>query len=114
MKQKSLSLGGEVLTEHMKECTNFLERGRGLLFRKPLEASLGQALLIPLCGSIHTFWMGYPITVLFLNKEKRLLRICPSVRPWRFAAQKKAAFVIECAVDTPWVDRLAVDDVLAW
>lgn len=114
MLQKTLYLGNAPLTAELRVCSNFLERGRGLLFRPPLQADRGEALLIPSCNSIHTFWMAYPITVLFLEGDGRIVRICPEVKPRRLAGKTGAACVIECAVGTAWADRLRVGDQLRW
>ena len=57
------------------------DRMRGLLGRDTLPE--GQALVIRPCTSIHTFFMRFPIDVLFLDQQHRVLRAIPRMRPWR-------------------------------
>lgn len=75
--------------------TNFLERMRGLLGTKQLAN--GEGLLITPCSSIHTFAMGYPIDVLFLDKKLTIVRAIGSLKPWRMAASATASMVLELA-----------------
>ena len=72
-----------------------LTRMRGLLGRRGLRG--GEGLLLQPAGSVHTFFMRFPIDVVFLDAERRILRIAPNVRPWRAAGAKKAKSVLELA-----------------
>jgi uncharacterized membrane protein (UPF0127 family) len=58
-----------------------MERTRGLLFRPPLVE--GEGLLIQPCNSVHTFMMGFPIDVLFLDQERRVVHLVEAMRPQR-------------------------------
>ncbi|MRH77367.1 DUF192 domain-containing protein [Spiribacter sp. C176] len=74
------------------------ERGRGLLGSKPLSGQKG--LLLWPGGSVHTFGMTYPIDVLFLNHELRVLHCQRFLRPWRIAlAPWKTQGTLELAAD---------------
>jgi len=72
---------GSVLAEHTERTTRAGERLRGLLGRDGLPH--GHALLIEPCNSIHTFFMRFPIDVLFLDREGQVVRALPRLRPWR-------------------------------
>ncbi len=56
-------------------------RGKGLLGRKSLGTE--QALWIRRCNSIHTYFMKFTIDCVFLDKQKRVKAIYPSVKPFR-------------------------------
>jgi len=71
------------------------ERLRGLLGRAPLAPD--EALLIERCSSVHTFGMGYPIDLAFLDREGRVLRVVERVRPLRIAARPGARATLEMA-----------------
>ena len=114
MKQHSVHLGDTLLTAEMSVCSNFIERGRGLLFRKPLDAARGQALLIPRCNSVHTFFMSYRIAVIFLDSEGKVVGVRPDTPPWRVIGCLQAKFALECAVGTSWVQALCVGQQLRW
>ncbi|HEX7324320.1 MAG TPA: DUF192 domain-containing protein [Rhodanobacteraceae bacterium] len=52
---------------------------RGFAGRPEPDASHG--LLIP-GDAVHTFFLRYPIDILFLDHDLRVLKVCSNVRPW--------------------------------
>ena len=40
-------------------------------------------ILITPCKSIHTFFMFYPIDVVFLDQDNKIVQILNNVKPWR-------------------------------
>ena len=66
---------------------------RGLLGRDGLPQ--GEGLLIKPCGSVHTFFMRFPIDVVFLDRELSVLAVRPEVRPWRTAGTRGGKVVLE-------------------
>ncbi len=105
-----------IVCESCTVARNPLMRMRGLLGRRGLER--GEGLLLQPAGSIHTFFMRFPIDVVFLDGDRRVMRVVPSVRPWRTAAVRKARAVLELAageatrvgMEPGTVLRLEVDD----
>jgi uncharacterized membrane protein (UPF0127 family) len=69
-------------------------RKRGLLGRTGLDDT---ALVIAPCNAVHTFFMRFPIDVLFVDRHGRVLRVAREVPPWRLAAAWRAFAVIELA-----------------
>jgi uncharacterized membrane protein (UPF0127 family) len=55
----------------------------GLLGRKHLPD--GEAMVLRPCSSIHTFFMRFPIDVVYLDREARVLKVVPSLKPFRFS-----------------------------
>ena len=53
----------------------------GLLGRKALTG--GGGLLIRPSSGVHTFFMLFPIDVVGLDKERRVVRLWKILRPWR-------------------------------
>lgn len=72
---------------------HFWSRALGLLVGAPLEAT--EALLIAPCSSIHTIGMRYPIDVVFVDREARVLRVCPAVEKGRMRFARGARAVLE-------------------
>jgi uncharacterized protein len=68
-------------------------RRRGLLGREGLPQS--SALLLVPCQAIHTWFMRFPIDVLFVDRGGRVLKTCPDVRPWKIRACPAATGVVE-------------------
>ena len=57
------------------------QRMKGLLGRRGL--STNEALILKPCSSIHTFFMRFPIDVLFLNQNMRIIRLIQPMLPNR-------------------------------
>jgi len=72
-------------------------RRRGLLGRTGLD---DEAMVIAPCGAIHTWFMRFPIDVLFVARDGRVLRTRPSLGPWRMAWRLGAFATIELAAGT--------------
>lgn len=85
----------------------FWKRAVGLISKSGLEP--GHGLLIPNCGSVHTCFMRFPIDVIFLDNENRVIKILRGVKPWRMAwGGRRARSVIE--VQSGWLERIFVLD----
>jgi len=72
---------------------SFVTRALGLLVGAPLDP--GEGLLISPCASIHTIGMRYPIDVVFMDREARVLRVCADVRAGRMRFGRGARGVLE-------------------
>lgn len=72
---------------------SFFQRLCGLLFKVPLTPN--QGLLITPCSAIHTYGMQYPIDVIFLDVDFRILAIYPKLYPCRIVSCKEASHVLE-------------------
>ncbi len=84
---------GTVVVERCLVADRPFARMRGLLGRRELPS--GEGLLLRPAGSIHTFFMRFPIDVVFLGGDGEALRVVPEVRPWRTAARRGARAVLE-------------------
>jgi uncharacterized membrane protein (UPF0127 family) len=85
----------EVVCERCEVADQPLSRLRGLLGRRGLAP--GDGMLLRPSGSIHTCFMRFPIDVVFLDAELRVLRVRSDLRPWRAAAARRARAVLELA-----------------
>jgi len=70
-------------------------RMRGLLGRK--ELSNEEGIRLKPSGSVHTFFMRFPIDVVFLDRELRVVAIAADVPPWRARGARGAKAVVELA-----------------
>ena len=71
----------------------FFSRALGLLVGPALGEDEG--LLIAPCASIHTVGMRYPIDVVFIDRQARVLKVCADVRAARIRFVRGAHGVIE-------------------
>jgi len=71
--------------------------------RSPLRRLLGlalrrrpptHALLLPRCRSVHTFGMRFPLDLIWLDRDGRVLRVDEAVPPWRVRSCRGAAAVL--------------------
>ena len=102
---------GRVVCEHLLVAARPLRRMRGLLGRASLPA--GEGILLRPAGSVHTFFMRFPIDVVFLDRESVVVGIAPAVPPWRTAARRGAKAVVELAAGECDRVGLRVGDRLA-
>jgi uncharacterized membrane protein (UPF0127 family) len=72
---------------------------RGLIGRARLET--GHGLWIVPCQSVHTFWMQFPIDVVFLDKHCKIIHLVENLKPHRVSKHlSKANSVIELPIST--------------
>jgi len=69
------------------------KRNKGLLGRQGLAPG-GGLWIIP-CESIHTFFMQFPIDLVYLDRENRIKKLRSAVGPWRLSACFFAHSVLE-------------------
>ena len=71
----------------------------GLMGRPGLD--VGHGLWIVPCQSVHTFWMRFPIDVIFLDEHRKVIHLVENLRPFRISRHlSKARSVIELPVSS--------------
>ena len=95
---KVLKIDGRETPLRVYEASSFLARARGLLGSDRLQAD--EALWIRPCSSVHTIGMRYPIDVLFLDRQQRVVGLNEHLRPLRFAANGRAHSTLELLAGT--------------
>jgi uncharacterized membrane protein (UPF0127 family) len=80
LKIRNRTRGGVLACEGRAGLSSW-SRLRGLLGSPPLRQ--GQGLLLDSCSWIHTLGMRFPIDVLYLNRERVVLRTDVNMRPNR-------------------------------
>lgn len=86
------------------------KRKKGLLGRESLLP--GEGLWIIPCESVHTFWMRFPIDLIYLDRKKRIRKLKSSVPAWRLSACLRAHSVIELPAGTIDATQTRAGDVL--
>lgn len=84
---------GQIVCERCVVADTALMRMKGLLGRKAL--SPGEGILLRPASSVHTAFMRFPIDVVFLDRDDRIMKIAPELAPWRAVGMRKAAAVAE-------------------
>jgi uncharacterized membrane protein (UPF0127 family) len=83
----------ELLGAEVPLATTMRSRLLGLALLSRRRAGAG--LLIPRCRSVHTFGMWFPIDVIFLDGEQRVLDLRRGVPPGRLLRCSSAMSVLE-------------------
>ena len=83
-----------ILADEVVVADNFFTRLNGLLGKKHLQK--GKALIIRPCNAVHTFFMRFPIDVIFIDKDYKVIKIISCLKPFSFGGVCwKAILVIE-------------------
>lgn len=73
-----------VVSDNVHQALSFASRLKGLMFSK--ELPVGQSLLIQPCNSVHTFFMRFPIDVLFLSNSNEIVDVRKNMKPYRLTS----------------------------
>jgi uncharacterized membrane protein (UPF0127 family) len=87
------STDGAVVCERCEIPESSFGRARGLLGRDGLGP--GGGMLIDRTGSVHMFFMRFPIDVVFLDRHWTIVRVVHALRPWRVAGARRAVAALE-------------------
>ncbi|MGC7847317.1 DUF192 domain-containing protein [Desulforudis sp. 1088] len=79
----NLSRGNAVLVENLEFAITFGKRFLGLMGRRAINPRGG--LLLQPCRSVHTFWMRFPIDLVYLDPAFRVVALLENVPPSRMA-----------------------------
>jgi uncharacterized protein len=88
--------GGEIVCARCEIADSPLKRLRGLLGRSELVA--GEGMLFRPAGSIHMFFMRFPIDAVFCDRDLVVLGVERDLKPWKTAGRKGAKVVVELPV----------------
>ena len=72
---------GELVATNVKLAANPYTRVMGLMFKANMNGMGG--LIIDPCNSIHTMFMRFPIDVLFVSHDNKVIKVKRSLAPWR-------------------------------
>jgi uncharacterized protein len=91
--QLRLRVGGRTAPLRVFHARSFVARLFGLLGGRRLAPD--EALLLEPCSSVHTFGMRYPIDVVMLDEDGRVLATRSALQPLRLAAARRTCRVLE-------------------
>jgi uncharacterized membrane protein (UPF0127 family) len=99
-----------VLATSMEVANTDSKRRKGLLGREAL--SPGGGLWLCPCEAVHTFWMRFPIDLVYLDRKNRIRKLTCGVRPWRLSACLSAHSVLELPSGTIRATQTQPGDIL--
>ncbi len=86
------------------------KRRTGLLKHERLEP--GQGLWITPCESVHSFFMKFPIDLVYLGRDKKVRKVRNWMVPWRMSACFTAHSILELPAGTVAATRTEAGDQL--
>lgn len=87
-----------ILAARLEKAHTAATRNKGLLGRDSLRP--GEGLWIAPCESVHTFFMRFPIDLIYLDRKLRVKKVRHSVGAWRISACLTAHSVLELPAGT--------------
>ncbi len=85
MEDKLITLkkvNGEIVCQKVLVTQTLKQRIIGLMFSDELP-SQAEGFLISPGNSIHTFFMNYPLDLVFLDKKFKVVKVIKNMKPWR-------------------------------
>jgi uncharacterized membrane protein (UPF0127 family) len=87
-----------ILGDAVEVADTSAKRRVGLLKHERLEPGTG--LWIMPCESVHTFFMKFPIDLVYLDKKRKVRKVRHAVPAWRMSAGFIAPSIIELPAGT--------------
>jgi len=86
---------GRVLAERADVASTCWQRFCGLMLRAGIGRDYG--LFLPRCRSVHTFFMRFPIDLVYVDGDACVKKVVDAKRPWRMSWCPGAESVLELA-----------------
>lgn len=77
-----------IVANKVEQADSFIKRLKGLMGKPGLAP--GEGLLLKNCSSIHCFFMKFPIDVVYLSADMKVLAV-ETIYPWRLGSFVKGA-----------------------
>jgi uncharacterized membrane protein (UPF0127 family) len=100
-----------ILGEAVEIADTSEKRRVGLLKHERLEP--GSGLWIVPCESVHTFFMKFPIDLVYLDKQRKVRKVRHAVPAWRLSACLTAHSILELPAGTVEKSRTMPGDELS-
>ena len=80
---------------NVKEAKSLFGKAIGLMFKKELKKDESLLIELSLGSSIHSFFMRFPIDLIFLDENFTVVEIA-NLKPWKlYTPKKKVKWVLE-------------------
>jgi len=99
-----------VLATRLEVADSGPKRNKGLLGRNGLAP--GEGLWIVPCESVHTFFMRFPIDLVYLDRNNKVRKVRSAVGPWRLSACFSAHSILELPAGTIRATKTQRGDLL--
>jgi uncharacterized membrane protein (UPF0127 family) len=107
-----IKANNKMICRNKKILTSIFSKASGLMFSRPIK-DIGYIFVFetPRRIDLHMFFVFFPIDVLFLDANKKLIEIKKDFRPFTFYYSKsKASYVIE--LPAKYSDKVKLGDMI--
>lgn len=102
----------ECILDSVLRTSNIFDRLKGLLGSTPLMQH--QGMWIEPCSSVHTFFMGYDIDLVFLDASGTVCKTVENIRPWSMSTCAGARSTLELAAGALQCTGIHNGQILRW
>ena len=99
-----------ILGDSVETADTSAKRRAGLLKHTRLDP--GSGLWIVPCESVHTFFMKFPIDLVYLDKQRKVRKVRHAVPAWRLSACLTAHSILELPAGTAEKSGTVAGDML--
>lgn len=103
---------GRVIAERLQIADTFWKRIARLLGRD--EMLLDEGVLIMPAKTINTYFFSFPVDVLFIDADSRVVRLADNVMPWQTLHESGAVAIVELAAGALCRRGCQVGDRVVW
>ncbi|MBD3203090.1 DUF192 domain-containing protein [Candidatus Woesearchaeota archaeon] len=105
-----------IIADKIKICRSIFSKTLGLMFTKPIK---DKCLIFVFEKktkiNLHMFFVFYPIDVVFLDKNKKVIEIKENFKPFRiYNSKKKANYVIELPCSSIRQKNIEINDLITF
>ena len=105
----------KLLAKEVEFCKTELSKIKGLMFTKRIKKALIFVFRKESLQHIHMFFVWYPIDVLWLDKNKKIVQLKENLKPFRIIlAKKPAQYIIELEDGTIRETKTELDDIISF
>jgi uncharacterized protein len=101
---------GTLIAKRAEVAGSGAKRSKGLLGRKGLDP--GEGMWIVPCEAVHTFFMQFPIDLIYLDRSHRVKKTRTAMPAWRLSACLTAHSILELPAGTIVKTRTQRGDLL--
>lgn len=104
---------GIIVADTIERAGSLSSQLKGLIGRRKFEN--GSAMIFPGCKQVHTFFMQFPIDILFINKDRKVIKIIENLDPGKITGYvKDSSDIIELPSHTVFDCRIVIGDELVY
>jgi uncharacterized protein len=104
-----------ILSEKVDYCKSITSKARGLMFTRKKNRALVFLFDKEQKISIHMFFVFYPIDVLWLDKNKKVVQLKENLMPFLICkAQKNAQYLVELPAGIISRTKTSIEDTISF